>query len=145
MPVATHSLAQILTAKDQPTPIPERILQEFADLDDLMRVRDISSEPYEFKASLLRSIKPLVEVDRDALTDMEPHFQVIQGFFRQSDPSLVAFSPQQVLESEFGLMETDDERWDMFKTEIKGEWLFLFRQRSASHASQPIVSSYSQS
>ena len=125
MSVATHSLTQMLTAKDQPTPIPERILQEFADLDDLMRVRDTSSESYEFKASLLRTIKPLVKVDRNSLTDMKPHFQVIQGFFRQSDPSLVAFSPQQVLESEFGLLETDDERWDMFKTEIKGESLIL--------------------
>jgi hypothetical protein len=74
-------------------------------------------------------------LDSNALTETGPHFQAMQGFFRQSDPSLVAFSPQQVLESEFGLLETDDERWDMFKTEIKGEWGFPSRQRSTSHIS----------
>jgi hypothetical protein len=52
MPFDIRSPTQTLTAKDQPTPVPERILQEFADLDRLMQGRDTSSEPYEFKASI---------------------------------------------------------------------------------------------
>jgi hypothetical protein len=74
MPFAIRSPTQTLTAKNQPTPIPERILQEFADLNQLMQGRDTSSEPYEFKASLLCTTEPLVKVDRDALTDIETTF-----------------------------------------------------------------------
>lgn len=52
MPVATPEQIQSMIAKDQPAPIPERVMKEFADLQDLLQRRDPSADLYEYEASL---------------------------------------------------------------------------------------------
>jgi hypothetical protein len=52
MPVATRSLVETMIAKDQPTPIPDRVLREFADLNKSVQARNTSSDQYKFEVSL---------------------------------------------------------------------------------------------
>ena len=122
MPVAIPNPPQTLVAKDQPAEIPDRVLKEFAALRDLIKARDGSSDPFEFEASIDSRLSHVVN-HLLRLRCLRSN-QVVQGYFRQSDPSLVKFSPEQVLEAELGMLETHDDRWEMFKTDIAGKSTF---------------------
>ena len=119
MPVAIPNPPQTLVTKDQPAEIPDRVLKEFAALRDLIKARDGSSDPFEFEASIDSRLSHVVN-HLLRLRCLRSN-QVVQGYFRHSDPSLVKFSPGQVLEAELGMLETHDDRWEMFKTDIAGQ------------------------